>query len=468
MLKRYATFFSLLRSVIDIAVIVCAWITVYYFRFYSGLFSAPKGIPQFKRHLNLALPVTCICYLGCLLTGLYRPKRMKGMFSQLADTIKATILAGLFLLAFLYYLQSVPYSRKLLIIFMFVLFGGLVLSHLFTMSIMRYLRAKGYNLRYYVVIGAGKKGQQLVRDIEQMAHLGLKCRFFVDNDPRRIGTELLSVPVYGPIENLIELVNPKEIDEVYLTLSGAPAQAAYPLLERLQWAGVTVRILPDWGSLTSISQPTTVTIGSQVLFSAADSPLDGVNVVLKEFFDRAVAFVLLMILAIPMGVIALLIKLTTEGPVFYKQTRVGLDQREFEILKFCTMRMDAEKENGPLRAKSNDPRCTPIGSWLRRTSLDEIPQLINVVRGEMSLVGPRPERPLFVKQFCEEYRKYMLRHKVKAGMTGWAQIHGFRGDTSISKRLQYDLYYVRNWSLGLDIWILLRTPWHIIKGKNAY
>jgi len=468
MLKRYATFFSLIRSIVDMAVISGAWIGVYYLRFYSELFSAPKGIPEFSRHLTLALPVTCICYLGCLLIGLYKPKRMRGMFRQLADTIKASILAGLLLLTFLYYLQSEPYSRKLLILFTFMLFGGLVLSHLFTMSIMRYLRAKGYNLRYYAVIGAGKKGQQLVRDIEQTSWLGLKCRFFVDSTPHRIGTELLGVPVYGPIENLIELVNPKDIDEIYLTLSGAKAQAAYPLLERLQWAGLTVRILPDWGNLTSISQPTAVTIGSQVLFSAADSPLDGVNVVLKEFFDRAVAVVLLVILAIPMGVIALLIKLTTEGPVFYKQARVGLDQKEFEILKFRTMRTDAEEENGPSWAKSNDPRCTPIGRWLRRISLDEIPQLINVVKGQMSLVGPRPERPNFVKQFSEEYKKYMLRHKLKAGMTGWAQIHGFRGDTSISKRLQYDLYYVRNWSLGLDIWILLRTPWHIIKGKNAY
>ena len=468
MLKRYATYIRLLYSVIDIAVILCVWVAAYYFRFYSGLFSAPKGVPPFTEHLNLALPVICICYLGCLLAGLYRPKRMKRMIGELADTAKATIFAGLFLLAFLYYLQSVPYSRKLLIIFMFMLFVGLSFSHLFIISIMRYLRAKGVNQRYYAVIGAGKKGQQLVRDIEKMAHLGLKCRFFVDNDRRRIGSELLGVPVIGPVKNMHELIAPEDVDEVYLALGGAEAQAAYKPLERLQAAGVTVRIVPDWGSLTSISQPTVVTIGSQVLFSAADSPLDGVNVILKELFDRLGALALLIVLAVPMGLIALLIKLTTKGPVFYRQTRVGLDQKEFEILKFCTMRTDAEKQNNPLWTKSNDPRCTPIGRWLRRACLDEIPQLINVVKGEMSLVGPRPERPSFVKQFCEEYRKYMLRHKVKAGMTGWAQIHGFRGDTSISKRLQYDLYYVRNWSLALDIWILLRTPWHIIKGKNAY
>lgn len=468
MLKRYATFFSLFRSIVDIVVIICIWVAVYYLRFQSGLFSAPKGIPEFNRHLTLILPVTFICYLSCVLTGLYKPKRMWSMFRQLIDTIKATIIAALLLLAFLYYAESVPYSRKLLVLFTIMLFGGLTVSHLFTMYVMRHLRAKGYNLRYYVVVGAGKRGQRLVHDIEQAGWLGLKCRFFVDNNSRRIGTEILNVPVYGPIERLVELVNPKDVDEVYLALSGADAQAAYPILERLQALGVTVRIVPDWGNLTSISKPSVVTVGSQMLFSAADSPLNGVNVVLKEIFDRVVSTVLLVVLAVPICIISVLIKITTKGPVFYKQTRVGLDQKEFEILKFHTMRADAESGKGPQWATSNDSRCTALGRWLRRTSLDEMLQLINVLKGEMSMVGPRPERPMFVKQFSEDYKNYMLRHKVKTGMTGWAQIHGFRGDTSISKRLQYDLYYVRNWSFGLDLWILLRTPWQVIKGKNAY
>jgi len=145
-----------------------------------------------------------------------------------------------------------------------------------------------------------------------------------------------------------------------------------------------------------------------------------------------------------------------------------MDQREFEMLKFRTMNVDAEKQNGPQWSKPGDSRCTALGQWLRHTSLDELPQLINVVKGQMSMVGPRPERPYFVKQFSEEYKRYMLRHKVKSGMTGWAQIHGFRGDTSLRKRLVYDLYYVRNWSIVLDLWILLRTPWHVIKGVNAH
>ncbi|MFA5252010.1 MAG: undecaprenyl-phosphate glucose phosphotransferase [Phycisphaerae bacterium] len=468
MLKRYAAFFSLLRSIIDIVIIAIVWIAVYFVRFHSGIFETTKGTPSLWGHLTLALPVICICYAGCLWSGLYKSKRVQGLFRQLVDISKASLLSGLLVLAFLYYLQNVPYSRKLLVLFIAMLFGGLCISHLLAIEILRFMRRRGYNLRYYAVVGAGKKGQLLVHDIKQMGWLGLRCKFFVDNNSSRIGTKLSEVPVYGPIDKLEELVKEKSIDEVYLTLSGNEAQEAYPILESLQSAGVTIRIVPDWGNLMSISDAEAVSIGSQLLFSSADSPLSGHNIVLKEIFDRVMGLVFLIIFSIPMVIIGVLIKLTSKGPVFYKQIRVGMDQKEFEMLKFRTMQLDAEKEAGPQWATPDDPRRTAIGAWLRRRSLDELPQLINVIRGEMSLVGPRPERPHFVKQFSEEYKKYMLRHKLKAGMTGWAQVNGFRGDTSLKKRLQYDLYYIKNWSFWLDLRVLLLTPWRIIKSRNAY
>ena len=361
MLKRYATFVSLFRSVSDACIISCIWLCVFYVRFHSGLFSTAKGIPDFKRHLILTLPVVLICYLSCFLTGLYKPKRVQNIFAQFVSIFKACIFSGLFVLAFFYYLQDVPYSRKLLALFVIMLFAGLVFSHLLTMVIIRKLRAKGYNLRYYAVIGAGRNGQQLVRDIERMGWLGLRCAFFVDNNPGCIGTELLGAPVYGPVEKMMELIKTKTIDEVYLALSGNEAQKAYPVLKDLQSAGVTIRIIPDWGNLASISGATAITIGSQVLFSAADSPLNDVNIVLKEVFDRSVALILLGIFAIPMALIAVLIKLTGKGPIFFKQARVGMDQKEFKILKFRTMTVDAERENGPQWTKRGDPRCTRIG-----------------------------------------------------------------------------------------------------------
>jgi Undecaprenyl-phosphate glucose phosphotransferase len=387
---------------------------------------------------------------------------------QLVDILKTSIFIGLFVLSFFYYLHDTPYSRMLLTLFVIMLFAGLILSHLFTMIVMRSLRSKGYNMRYYAIIGVSQKAQQLVRDIEQLSWLGLKCAYFLDNNSDLIGTELLGIPVYGPVEKITELAETETIDEVYLALSGKEAQKTYPVLKNLQSSGVTIRIIPDWGNLTSLSNATATTIGSQILFSAADSPLDGANIVFKEIFDRLGALILLVILMLPMILIAILIKLTSRGPVFYKQLRMGMDKKKFMIFKFRTMSDDAEKETGPQWAKHNDSRRTKIGAWLRRTSLDELPQLLNVIKGQMSLVGPRPERPVFIKQFSEKYTKYMFRHKVKAGMTGWSQVNGYRGDTSLRKRLVYDLYYVKNWSWGLDMWILLKTPQHIFKGENAY
>lgn len=468
MLRTYAALFSLFRSVVDIAIIGSIWIAVYYLRFYSHLFRTTKGIPNIKNHLMLMVPVVCICYFACLWSGLYKSKRIQSMFRQFYDLLKACLLSGLLIIAFFYYVKDAPYSRKLLVIFVAMLLLGLSFSHVLVMVILRALRKKGYNLRYYAVIGAGKKGQQLVQDIKQMKWLGFKCVFFADNNPSLIGTKLLDIPVYGPIERISELIKPGKVDEVYLALSGLEAQQAYPILESLQCSGITIRVIPDWGNLISISRAIVVPIGSQVLFSAADSPLSGYKVFLKQILDFVVAFSMLIVLLVPMLVIALLIKLSSKGPVFYRQLRVGMDQKEFEILKFRTMKSDTEEENGPQWSKPNDTRCTAIGKWFRRTSLDELPQLINVVKGQMSLVGPRPERRCFAEQFSEEYRRYMLRHKVKTGITGWAQINGFRGNTSLRKRLLYDLYYVRNWSFGFDFWIFLCTPWHVIKGENAH
>ncbi|MBN1975690.1 MAG: undecaprenyl-phosphate glucose phosphotransferase [Sedimentisphaerales bacterium] len=476
MLRTHAAFFSMLRSVVDIVIIGICWVVVYFVRFYSGIFSVERGIPGFNRHLLLTVPVILICFIACLWSGLYKPQRVQHMFQLFSDTLKASILSGLFVFTFLYstlgtrysIMGDAPYTRILTILFVPTLFLGLSFSHLFTMSFLRKLRKKGYNLRHYAVIGAGKKGRQLVSDISKMGWLGLKCAFFVDEDANNSGREMFGCPVYSPIEKTLELVKENRIDEVYLALSGSEAQRAYPILESLQSAGVTVRIIPDWGNLLSMSNPVVVPIGSQVLFSAGDSPLSGCNIILKHIFDFIAAFIIIVILSIPMLFIALLVKISSRGPVFYKQGRVGMDQKEFKIYKFRTMRDNAEEESGPAWSTKDDVRRTKIGVFLRRTSLDELPQLFNVLMGQMSLVGPRPERPNFVKEFSEEYKKYMLRHKVRAGMTGWAQINGFRGDTSLRKRLVYDLYYVRNWSFALDLWILLRTPWHVIKGENAH
>lgn len=441
---------------------------VYGLRFHVGWFDVPKGIPSVQRHVFLTWPVVAITCLCCLWAGLYKTQRTKPIWDVFSRACKATAMSILLILSVFYYLDDTPYSRALLAMFSVLLLGGLILSHFVVMIIVRNYRRRGYNRRHYVVVGAGEKGRQLVADIQKEGWLGLTCAFFVDDNINNVGKNLCGVPVYGPIEELCSFVDPAHIDEIYLALEGQEAEKAYSYLEKLQMLGITVRIVPNWGSLLSMQVPSVVIIGSQVLFSAADCPLEGLDMIIKDVFDRVMALMLLLILAIPMCFIALFVKLTSPGPIFYRQVRMGLDQIEFKMIKFRTMKIDSSEETSPSWTTQDDPRRTRIGVFLRKTSLDELPQLFNVLMGHMSLVGPRPERPVLVRSFAGDSKRYILRLKVKAGMTGWAQVHGLRGDTSLRKRLLYDLYYIRNWSLGLDFWILLMTPWHLLKGDNAY
>lgn len=464
MLKRHFAIINCFRVLVDILAISTLWNFAYLLRFHAGFFEH-SGIPSYSRHLMLTFPVVIIIYLCRLWTGVYQSIRIESALLIFRKQVESILLGNMFLVFFLYYTEKIPYTRVLLILFFFLLLAGLLISHLLLLFMLRYIRSKGYNLRHYAIIGTGRTAIKLLRDIEQCSHLGLRCAFLIDDKPGLEGKNIRNIPVYGKIDNLCDLAKNHGLDEVYLAKSGRNARKIYPLLEALQCNGITVRIVPDWTGLTTISKPTIIAIGSSLLFNASDSPLTGLNHILKDISDRLVAMILLTLLSIPMLIIAILLKVSSREPVLYKQKRIGMNQKAFEILKFRTMKSDNKQTPG--WSTPNDPRRTKIGSFLRSTSLDELPQLINVLKGEMSLVGPRPEQPYYVEKFSDEYKKYMFRHKVKAGMTGWAQIHGFRGDTSLRKRIQYDINYIQNWSLWLDLLILIRTPFHILKGENA-
>jgi FlaA1/EpsC-like NDP-sugar epimerase len=328
MLKRHASIFIFLQSVFDVIVVGALWIGVYFLRFKSGLFETGKGLPEFSRHMLLTIPICMAVFLSCLWSGMYAPKRLQSLFAQFLRVLKSCVFSLLLILAFFYYTQENPYSRKLLVLFIAVL--SLILSgtHVLKMYLAQILRHKGYNLRYCAIIGAGKKGQQLMRDIVAIGWMGIRCSYFIDNNTARIGKLVRNIPVYGPVSSLLELVETKPVDEIYLALSGDEAAAAFSLLEKIHQRGITVRIIPDWGNLTS-THTSVIPIGSQLLFCAGESPLTGYRLVLKEMFDRLTALVLLVILCIPMLLITVLVKLTSKGPVLYKQVRIGMDQREF-------------------------------------------------------------------------------------------------------------------------------------------
>ncbi|OQY03409.1 MAG: undecaprenyl-phosphate glucose phosphotransferase [Planctomycetales bacterium 4572_13] len=465
MLKRHFAVVHFLRILLDVLTVGILWNAVYYFRFYSGLFEH-SGVPSCLRHLLLTVPVVIIVTLCRHWAGIYQSLRTEPTFRQIRKQVESILLGYMFIVLFLYYSKETPYTRILLILFLFALLAGLLISHSLMILALHKVRSRGYNQRHYGIIGTGKNAIKLLRDIEASSHSGLKCSFLIDNKPQLEGKTIAGIAVYGAIEKLGDLAKETGIDEIYLAVHGPEAASIYPYLSDLQNKGVTVRILPNWGPLAQMNRPSTIMIGSSMLFTASESPLTGMNIILKEIFDRFMSCVLLGLLSAPILIIAALVKLSGRGPILYRQKRIGMDNRPFEILKFRTMR--PQQDDSPGWTVKNDPRRTMIGKILRPMSLDELPQLINVLKGQMSLVGPRPEQPHFVKKFSEDYKKYMYRHKVKAGMTGWAQIHGFRGDSSLRKRTQYDLYYVRNWSIWLDFLIILRTPFHILKRKNAY
>ena len=465
MLKRHFALVNFMRISLDVLAIGILWNAVYYLFSYFGFYDQPD-IPSASKHWLLSIPAAIILYLCRHWMGVYKSLRIQPTFTQFGRQIESILLGWMFVVLFLYYTGETAYTRFFLILFLFALLGGLLVSHSLLLQILHWIRSRGYNQRHYAIIGTGKNAVKLLRDIEKTSSFGLKCRFFIDNKPHLGGKTIADIPVYGELQQLPELAKEKGIDEIYLAMRNSEIASVSPYLNELQNMGVTIRILPDWGTLAQVNRPSTVTIGSSVLFTTSESPLTGMNIILKDLLDRMLSCILLCLFSGLMLIIAVLIKLCDNGPVFYRQQRVGMDNRPFDMLKFRTMVPNSDDPPG--WTVENDRRQTPVGKLLRPIGLDELPQLFNVLRGQMNLVGPRPEQPHFTKKFSDEYKKYMFRHKVKSGMTGWAQIHGFRGNSSLRKRTQYDLYYVKNWSIWLDMLILLRTPFAILRRKNAY
>lgn len=465
MLKRHYAMVNFLRITTDLLITAVIWNLVYFIRFHTGLFSYTH-LPPYSKHLMLTIPIILIFYASRAGVGIYRSVRIQTTLRQFRMQVLSVFLGFSLVILFFYYRDDVPYTRLLLLLFLIGLLLGILLSHYCILSVLRYLRSKGYNQRYYGIIGTGRKALKLHQDIENHPYLGLNCSFLIDDRPELDGRIFQGVRVYGHINQLQNVVAQYPVDEIYLASNAGSIQSLYPVLQELQNRGTTIRILPDWGKLATLGSLSTVIIGSSVLFTAADPPLSGTNLILKDLFDRILALLLLVIFAVPMLMIAALIKVTDGGPVFYRQKRIGMDQKVFHIIKFRTMEVSDPDMHG--WTVEDDPRRTRIGKFLRSASLDELPQLLNVLRGDMSLVGPRPEQLYYTKRFSEEYRNYMLRHKVKSGMTGWAQIHGFRGNTRLRKRIQYDLNYIQNWSIWLDLLILVRTPICILRDPNAY
>ncbi len=325
---------------------------------------------------------------------------------------------------------------------------------------------RGIGLKRVLIAGAGDLGRAVADKLIENREMGYQLAGFVDDRAGGDHIGYRGLPLLGTLDDAADILQRERIDQLYVALPLDDHVKMLALVESANREIVDIRVVPDLLQVIALRAQLEDLDGIPII-NIHGVPLRGFNGVLKRALDVALSAVGLVALALPLAVIALVIRLTSPGPALYRQERMGLDGKRFWVWKFRSMYADAEQETGPVWASEDDPRCTPIGRFLRRTSLDELPQLWNVLLGHMSLVGPRPERPFFVEQFKHRIPQYMLRHKVKAGLTGWAQVNGWRGNTSLEKRIEYDLYYIENWSVALDIKILWLT---LVKGfhRHAY
>lgn len=335
--------------------------------------------------------------------------------------------------------------------------------------VVHWLRRRGIDVRRIVIVGAREPGRAVWQSIRRSPQLGYKVQGFL-SDVAPVGSIVDGLPVLGHIGQLQRVVRITRADEVLVALSKRSQSELMEIVAQAEDETVAIKVYPDTFQLITENEISIGDISGMPMVSVKNAALDNpLNRMLKRALDIVFSSIVLVCTSPLMMLIALLIKLDSPGPVFFLQNRVGLDGKPFAMIKFRTMRTDAEVR-GVGWTTSNDPRITKLGRFLRRGSLDELPQFINVLLGEMSVVGPRPEQPQWVERFCCEIPRYMRRHKEKAGITGWAQINGLRGDTSIEERTRYDLYYIENWSLLFDIKIIIRTAADILTGKqeNAY
>ena len=466
MMKRHSHIFLTLALVADALCVAVAWMVCYWVRF--RLFSYVEPVPPSAGQFLLLLPYVVLCDLLALsIVGAYRVGRNLSPVEELMLVMRGAVVGWLAMLAVFYFERDIPYSRKLLVVFLIANPLALVASRGLLRLGYRWLRARGIGIQRAAIIGAGRLGQAVYDRIRQEPWLGIRVEYFIDDTLEQRHRDMRGLPVLGGRGEFLKHLAERPVDTVFVAVGAKRADCVDGILRELTKLPMTVSVVPDFRR-ASVLNISVGELGDLPVIHLRDTPIQGWSAIAKRVIDIVGATALLLILGIPMLVVAALVKLTSPGPVLFRQERMGLGGRPFNILKFRSMRVDAEASTGPVFAHEHDPRRTRFGVFLRRSSIDELPQLINVLRGEMSLIGPRPERPFFVQQFSRELPAYMLRHNVKAGITGWAQVNGLRGQTSIRKRLQYDLYYINNWSLAFDVAILLLTPFSGVMHKHAH
>jgi Undecaprenyl-phosphate glucose phosphotransferase len=466
--RRYNRLLVAFYVISDAVLAMWAFVLAYGIRFESGLIPVTKGYPPIDQYINVLPFVAILTPLAFQLQGIYRLRRGRSRVDDFFAVLIGSILAVVFgvvstLYVQAYYVSEEAKSRGAYEVSQLVWALFLGLTVIFTYSSREAVREllerrwrAGIGLKRVLIAGAGELGRLVADRILQNRELGFQVVGFVDDRAGGDHIGYRGLPLLGTLTDVAEIAHRERVDHLYVALSLDEHFKLLDLIETTSRECLDIKVVPDLLQFIALRARLEDFDGLPII-NINDVPLQGFSFWLKRLIDIALSLVALAILAIPFAIIALLVKWTSRGPVFYRQERMGLDGKGFTVYKFRSMYANAEQMTGPIWARDDDPRCTPLGRWLRRFDLDELPQFWNVFKGDMSIVGPRPERPFFVEQFKERIPQYMLRHKVKAGITGWAQVNGWRGNTSLEKRIEYDLYYIENWSMSLDLKIMWLT-----------
>ncbi len=468
MIKDNQRYFNRLHVVIDGCVIAFTYWLAWVLKFKTPLLGSAKGgalsFASYMLLLILIVPLYLILYYGF---SLYTPKRVQGRRLEFANIIKANTLGILILILVLYMMKEVHVARSVLWIFYLLnCFLETVVRNLIR-SILKKMRKMGYNQKHILLVGYSRAAEQYIDRIIANPEWGYTVRGILD-DTVAAGTTYKGVKVLGRIANLMVILPENRLDEIAITLGLSEYHRLEKIVALCEKSGVHTKFIPDYHNIIPTRPYTEDLLGLPVINIRYVPLTNTFNAMCKRILDIAGSMAAIVLFSPVMLVAAVSVKLTSPGPLIYKQTRVGLHNRSFEMYKFRSMEIQPESKEKKAWTVKDDPRVTKIGKFMRKTSIDELPQLFNVLKGNMSLIGPRPERPFYVEKFREEIPRYMVKHQVRPGMTGWAQVNGYRGDTSIRKRIDYDLYYIENWTLGLDVKILILTVFRGFVNKNAY
>ncbi|MCD7907604.1 MAG: undecaprenyl-phosphate glucose phosphotransferase [Clostridium sp.] len=467
MIRENQAFLNRLHVVMDAAVIVLAYAISWYIRFRTGLLGQSEGhLPRevYMQALIFIVPLYLLLYYLC---HLYTPKRVQGRRLEASHVLQANAIGLLIFILALYLLRMNDFSRKMMIVFFFV---NIFLEFLYRGTlrlILRKYRRQGFNQKHIVLVGYSSTAEAYLDRVLTHPEWGYHVLgILADNAPP--GTDYRGVEVLDGTTSLPDVIEKNDLNEIIITLGLAEYHKLLRVVSVCEKSGVHTKFVPDYNNVVPTKPYTEDLLGIPVIHIRHVPLSNPLYAFLKRCVDIVGSLVAIIIFSWLMVIVAILIKTTSPGPVIFKQERIGKHNHSFYMYKFRSMVEQTEQDEKNCWTTKEDPRVTKVGRYIRKTSVDELPQLFNVLKGEMSLVGPRPERPQFVEKFKEEIPRYMIKHQVRPGMTGWAQINGYRGDTSIRKRIDCDLYYIENWTMGLDFKILFLTFFKGFVNKNAY